>query len=79
MDLSWASFWEASWSEFGRVFGGQDALKKAQDNAKTVMRASFLGSIFRWMLDVILGGCLGASWVRLGSSWGRLGVRLETS
>ena len=21
MDLSWASFWEASWSDFGRVFG----------------------------------------------------------
>ena len=22
MDLSWASFWEASWSDFGRGFGG---------------------------------------------------------
>ena len=72
MDLSWTSFWEASWSDFGKVFGSQDALKKAQDDAKTAMMTSFLGSIFWWMLNEILGGCLGAS-------WGRLGVRLETS
>ena len=46
MDLSWTSFWEASWNDFGRAFGGQDALKKAQDDAKTAMMTSFLGSIF---------------------------------
>ena len=28
------------------------------------------------MLNVILGGCLGACWGRLGASWGRLGGRL---
>ena len=79
MDLSWTSFWEASWSDFGRVFGGQDTLKQAQDDAKTAMMASFFGSIFWWMLHVILGGCLGACWGRLGASWGRFGVRLGTS
>ena len=46
MDLSWTSFWEASWSDFGRVFGSQDAPKKAQDDAKTAMMTSFLGSHF---------------------------------
>ena len=46
MDLSWASFWEASWSDFGKVFGGQDAPKTAQDDAKTAMMTSFLGSNF---------------------------------
>ena len=74
MDLSWASFWEASWNDFGKVFGSQDGLKKAQDGAKTAKMASILGSIFGWMLSAILGGCLGASWGVLGSSWGRLGT-----
>ena len=46
MDLSWASFWEASWSDFGGGFGGQDAPKKAQDDAKTVMMTSFLDPFF---------------------------------
>ena len=46
MDLSWTSFWEASWNDFGMVFGGKDAPKKAQDDAKTAMMTSFLGSIF---------------------------------
>ena len=78
MDLSWASFWEASWSDFGKVFGGQDAPKTAQDDAKMAMMTSFFGSIFWWMLHVILDGCLGACWgrlgVRLGTSWGVLGA-----
>ena len=46
MNLSWTSFWEASWNDFGMVFGGKDAPKKAQDDAKTAMMTSFLGSIF---------------------------------
>ena len=74
MDLSWTSFWEASWSDLGRVFGSQDGLKNAQDGAKTAKMASILGSIFRWMLSAILGGCLGASWGRLGGALGRLGA-----
>ena len=37
MDLSWASFLEASWNDFGRVFGSQDAPKTAQDDAKTAI------------------------------------------
>ena len=73
MDLSWTSFWEASWSDFGRVFGSQDGLKKAQDGAKTAKMAWILGLIFGWMLNAIFGGCLGASWGRLGASRGRLG------
>ena len=74
MDLSWASFWEASWSDFGMVFGSQDAPKKAQDDAKTAMRASFFGIAF--LVDVkcdfgwVSWGVLGASWGVLGSSWG---------
>ena len=76
MDLSWTSFWEASWSDLGKVFGSQDAPKKAQDDAKTAMMALFLGSIFGWMLNSILGGCLGACWGRLGAFWGRLGAVL---
>ena len=78
MDLSWTSFWETSWSDFGRVFGGQDAPKTAQDDAKTAMMTTFFGSIFWWMLHVIVGGCLGACWGRLGvvlgSVLGRLGA-----
>ena len=46
MDLSWTSFWEASWSDLGRVFGGQDAPKKAQDDATTAMMTSFFGIDF---------------------------------
>ena len=34
---------ERCWEGF---FGGQDAPKKAQDDAKTAMMTSFLGSIF---------------------------------
>ena len=74
MDLSWTSFWEASWNDFGKVFGSQDGLKKAQDGAKTVKMVSILGSIFGCMLSAILGGCLGASWGRLGGVLGRLGA-----
>ena len=59
----------------GGFFGGQDAPKTAQDDANTAMMTSFFGSIFWWMLHVILGGCLGACWGRLGV---RLGVRLGT-
>ena len=53
MDLSWTSFWEASWSDLGRVFGGHDAPKKAQDGAKTAKIAPMLGWFWGWMLDAI--------------------------
>ena len=79
MDLSWTSFWEASWDDFGKVFGSQDAPKKDQDGAKTAKMASILGSFFGWMLNAILGCCLGACWGRLEASWGRLGGHLGTT
>ena len=76
---TWTSFWEASWSDFGRGFGSQDAPKTAQDDANTTMMTSFSGSIFWWTLHVILGGCLGACWGRLGVVLGSVLGRLEAS
>ena len=35
LDLVLGGVLEASWSDLGRVFGGQDAPKTAQDGAKT--------------------------------------------
>ena len=34
MDLSWTSFWEASWSDLGRVFGSQDGSQIGQKSIK---------------------------------------------
>ena len=35
LDLVLGGVFEASWSDLGRVFGGQDVPKTAQDSAKT--------------------------------------------